>query len=127
MNTGNAHCGPEDDLTQCNNPCPVIQDILTWRGTLPDDDVESFIVTIPVFRKEDGSCDTVSYSGKKSVSGYATLEIFAARCGQSTGDRTVTVVSPPAHCVPSASGDYLGAVLHCGMTEPELAGGGSSF
>jgi Flp pilus assembly protein TadG len=102
-----------------NNFCPVIQDILL-RGD-PTGTPQPFVVKVPVLESTSGTCDASQFSGYKTISGYATMEIFGAKCGSVDPG----VFAPASPCPPPPSSDkYLVAALRCDLSSEEIGGGG---
>ena len=106
LNTGN------------NGFCRVIQRILT-RGVAGGPAIP-FVVRVPVLRSTGDTCDASQFSSYHEVAGYAAMEIFGAKCGNS--DPGVIAASPP--CPPPPSGKFVVAALRCDLEPEGVAGGG---
>ncbi|MBN2526280.1 MAG: hypothetical protein JXR76_07795 [Deltaproteobacteria bacterium] len=132
LNTGNNSCvtGAVDG---CNNPCPVIQDILLrgHKGEEADTDpnnvleAKSFVARVPVVESDiSGPCTSDQYSGQKRIIGFAAIEFFGARCSSTDLEVLDSDFNPPIPCTVPPSGDYVAAVLKCDLKENGMAGGG---
>lgn len=104
-----------------NNFCTVIQDILL-RGQPPGSTATSFVVKVPVLESTDNSCDASQFSSYKTIAGWATMEIYGAKCGK--GDKTGGVFAPSAPCSAPPSDKYIVAALRCDLDSKQVAGGG---
>lgn len=112
VNNGNFFTQNEDQV------CGLIRRILERNGT-----PEYFTVKVPVLALESGeTCADVQYSGDKEITGYATVDIYGVKCGNSQ-PAIVDLDYPTPVCV-TPSDKFVAAVLHCDVEEDDAVGGG---
>jgi Flp pilus assembly protein TadG len=104
-----------------NNFCPVIQDLLR-RGD-KNGPARPFVVRVPVLQSTPGTCDASQFSGFKTIAGYATMEIYGAKCAHSDPG----VFAPAAPCQPPPSDKYIVAALRCDQQSTAGQSGGGYF
>jgi Flp pilus assembly protein TadG len=104
-----------------NNFCPVIQDILT-RG-VAGGPAQPFTVRVPVLQSTSGTCDASQFSSFKTIAGYATLEIYGAKCAAPDPG----VFAPSSPCTPPPSDKYIVAALRCDLESEQGVASGTSF
>jgi Flp pilus assembly protein TadG len=115
-----------------NNFCGTILKILQREGVDANADGvvdgKAFKVRAPVLQTNlsAANCGSFSFSGYQTVSGFASMTVYGARCGN--GKKDVPVVDPAyagATCQPPPNGDVVIAQLDCNQTDVQLAGGGA--
>jgi hypothetical protein len=106
--------------------CELIKSIINRNGpTNP----QPFTVTVPVVDAGGTSpnCPRGSQlSGSKRITGYAQLDIFAAKCGNADNTPASAPINLPGlSCTAPPSGKYLVGALHCDKSPTHDHAGGA--
>lgn len=134
-----------------NSPCGAIQSLLLRPdeadpGRVVDmDHANPFRVTVAVIEGTD--CPNVQFSGEARIVGFASVDIFAAKCSPSEDEGEYPRVdmtdplnqeaygsascwnegSEPGIYDPPPSDKWIGAIVQCDIREPAVVAGGGFF